>query len=228
MSKEEPTKSSPLEMLGIGEVGEGVADGPSTMFNRAFDRRVRIAMGVIAASLTIFIGFGVYVNWPSNREAGYMPEQPLDYSHKTHAGDLGIECQYCHSNAAKGPHATVPPISTCMKCHLEVQPKGPDGKLKPGVATLLDHWNNKKPLAWTKVNDVADFVYFDHSRHVLKEIECQECHGPVETFEHMKRQHGLKMSWCIDCHSQPEKKPDGKGGFIMGLKAPINCATCHR
>jgi len=199
------------------------------MFTRTFDRRVYLTLGVLVASGVIFVAFGVYANWPSNREAGYMPPQPMAYSHKTHAGTLKIDCLYCHTNATKGPNASVPPLSTCMNCHNEVQPKGKDGKLKPDIKLLLEHWKQGKPIRWNKVHVLADFVFFDHSRHMADgTIRCQECHGPVETFEHMKRQYGLKMSWCLDCHKQEVKKKDLRGREVTTTRAPIHCSTCHR
>lgn len=216
-----------LRKFGIKTVAEANAR-KGTFFTRAFDRRVYRALILIGLALFIFVALGVFVNWPSHREAGYMPAQPIEYSHKTHPGTLGIECEYCHSNASKGPNATVPPLSTCMKCHEEVQPKGPDGKLKPGMKTLLDHWKRKQPIVWTKVHVLADFVYFDHSRHVAKDIKCQRCHGPVETFLHMKRVYGLKMRWCLNCHMEEEQVEDKQGTLQWKQKAPVHCATCHR
>jgi hypothetical protein len=175
-------------------------------------------------------------------EAGYEPVQPIPFSHKTHAGDMQIACLYCHSQADRGALATVPPLSTCMKCHDQVTPRDDRGNLKPGIETLLAHWERREPVAWEKVNDLADFVYFDHSRHVNAGVSCQECHGPVETMERVRREYGLKMSWCLDCHRQPaadaaatkpaEPDPDRSGpdaGRInRGIRAPIHCTACHR
>ena len=116
-----------------------------------------------------------------------------------------------------------------MKCHQEVKPKDKDGKLKPGVKLLLEHWRKREPIRWTKVHVLADFVFFDHSRHMAGgDITCQECHGKVETFEHMRRQYGMKMSWCLDCHKQPVEKRDLKGRLVKTTRAPIHCSTCHR
>ena len=99
------------------------------MFTRKFERRVYIAVGVFVLSCTIGVGFGAYVLWPSNLEAGYQPPQPLPFSPLLHAGDMKIPCLYCHSEADRGPHATVPPLSTCMKCHEQVQTKDAAGNL---------------------------------------------------------------------------------------------------
>lgn len=198
------------------------------MFTKRFERRVYVAVGVLLFSVALGTSFGAYVLWPSRREAGYEPTQPIPYSHKLHAGELEINCLYCHTNATKGPYATVPSVATCMKCHEQVQPKDEDGNVTPGMATLLKHWETRTPIVWNKVHDLADFAYFDHSRHMAAGLACQECHGPVETMEHMRRQYGQKMSWCLDCHKQ--QPTEGEPAFERGdaIRAPIHCTTCHR
>jgi len=199
------------------------------MFTKKFDNRVYLAIVVVLLSGALGVSFGAYVLWPSHREAGYAPEQPIAYSHKLHAGELDIDCLYCHTQADKGPRATVPPVSTCMKCHDQVQTKDEQGNLTPAMATLLDHWEKKEPIVWHKVNDLADFVYFDHSRHVNSGVTCQECHGPIETMERVRREYGLKMSWCLDCHKQTPSQ--GDAAFQRGdptTRAPIHCSACHR
>lgn len=209
------------------------------VFTKRFDRRVYLAIGVFAFSVALGVSFGAYSLWPSNAEAGYGPMQPFAFDHKVHAGTLKIDCLYCHSNADKGAHATVPPLSTCMNCHTKVQPKDDAGQLKPAISDLLRHWENKEPIEWIKVNDVADFVYFDHSRHASAEVPCQQCHGPVEAMTQMRRQHGLKMAFCLDCHTQdPEPSPASASVLTVhsasevqpssGTLAPTHCTTCHR
>jgi len=212
------------------------------MFTKTFERRVYLAVGVALFSVALGVGFGVYALWPSHAEAGYSPAQPFPFDHKIHAGTLQIDCQYCHANARKSAHATVPQLSICMNCHKQVQPKDANGKLRPAIATLLDHWEKREPIEWIKVNDVADFVYFDHSRHINSNIACQTCHGPVETMQQMRRQEGLKMAFCISCHMQ-EKPNDSQTVAVAGspemaaelvphpgtgTRAPTNCTTCHR
>ncbi len=204
------------------------------MFTRKFERRVYIAVGVFVLSCTIGVAFGAYVLWPSHLETGYQPLQPLPFSHRLHAGDMKIPCLYCHDEADRGAHATVPPLSTCMKCHEQVQTKDEKGNLKPGLAILLDHWKRRAPILWQKVNDVADFVYFDHSRHIAVNLACQDCHGPVETMEHMRRQYSLKMSVCLDCHRRELTDKDPPGAHERAAEegrtnhAPVHCWTCHR
>lgn len=198
------------------------------MFTRKFDRKVRLALGTFAFSGLLGITFGYYVLWPSNMEAGYEPAQPLAYSHKLHAGDMKIQCIYCHSNADKGAQATVPALTTCMNCHTQVQNPGPAGQLTADMTYLLDHVKRQEPIHWRKVNVVADFVYFEHSRHVNSDIKCQECHGPIETMERVRRQYGEKMSWCLGCHRQPPPKDSHAEQLAWSTRAPTHCVTCHR
>ena len=198
------------------------------MFSRKFERRIYIATAILALSGLLGVSFGAYVLWPERREAGYEPAQPIPFSHRLHAGDLSVHCLYCHTGASQGAQAFVPPLSTCMGCHTEVQPKNPNGEMRPGIAALLTHVQKAEPIHWAKVHDLADFVYFDHSRHVAAKLACQECHGPVETMDYMRREHGMKMGWCLDCHKQ--KLPDDDPAAALGrsTRAPIHCTTCHR
>lgn len=199
------------------------------MFTRTFDRRIYIALGVFAGSLLFGVAWGMYILWPSHRETGYMPAQPIAFNHVLHATTREIECEYCHSQVRQGAHATVPSIATCMNCHREFQPTDNLGEIKPEMAKLLDHWERKEPVRWVKVNDVADFVYFDHSRHVEGGgLECVECHGLVERMPTVKRQYGLKMRFCLTCHREPAD-PDSVGAKLgWDTRAPITCTTCHR
>ena len=198
------------------------------MFTRKFERRVYTALSVLLLSVLPGTTFGAYVLWPSRRESVYQPRQPIPYSHKLHAGELTIDLFILSFAANKRPQATIPLVSTCMKCHEQIQTKDKDGNLTEGMAKLLAHWEKGEPIVWNKVNDLADFVYFDHSRHVSTGVTCQECRGPVETFEYMHRQYGLKMSWCMECHKQTPK--EGDPAFERGdaTRVPINCTTCHR
>lgn len=198
------------------------------MFTKELERKIYLALAVLVFAGAIGVAFGSYVLWPSRREAGYQPEQPIPFSHKMHAGELQIDCLYCHSGADAGQHATVPSVKTCMNCHFEVKTKDDDGELTPGIKTLLDHWDNKKPILWNKVHDLADFAYFDHGRHTAAGVDCRECHGEVEEMEHMSRIYGQKMSWCLDCHTDPPTEEQLATRSDLTTRAPIHCTTCHR
>lgn len=201
------------------------------MFTKKFDRRVYLFVVVLLSSTAIGASFAVYALWPANAETGYEPAQPIAYSHRLHAGELKIECQYCHSNVETAACANLPTVSVCMGCHLQIESKDADGQVKPEIAKLTEYWEQKKPIKWVNVHNLADFVYFDHSRHMAAELECQECHGPVETMERVRRFYSLKMGWCLDCHKKPP--PEGypyPHAIVDGRAtwAPIDCVTCHR
>jgi hypothetical protein len=114
-----------------------------------------------------------------------------------------------------------------MNCHAQIESRGPDGLVKEEIRKLKRYWEEKQPIEWINVHNLADFVYFDHSRHLSAGLECQECHGPIETMEKVYRFSSLKMGWCLDCHKKapPEDYPimDGRTTW-----ASINCYTCHR
>lgn len=127
-------------------------------------------------------------------------EQPIAFSHKHHA-NLGIDCRYCHNTVEKSAFANIPPMQTCRNCHnlmwneapmLEAVREGWDEPDRPG-----------KPVEWTRVHDLPDFVYFDHSIHVNHGVGCEECHGRVDQMPLMHREHPLFMKWCLDCHRDP-------------------------
>jgi mono/diheme cytochrome c family protein len=151
-------------------------------------------------------------------QQGYAPEQPIAYSHKLHAGDLGIDCKYCHVGVEKGKNATIPSLNTCMNCHKGVQNVGGE----PGISdeiqkiyTALDYdpaglpgqryGDNPKNIKWVRIHNLPDLAYFNHSQHVkVGGIECQKCHGPIEKMEVVQQWSTLQMAWCIDCHRETE------------------------
>src|SRR5580700_4198646 len=126
-------------------------------------------------------------------------EQPVPFSHKHHAGELGIDCRYCHTTVEKSSFAGVPPTQTCMTCHSQIWVNSP--MLEPVRASYRDD----KSIQWTRVNAVPDFVYFNHSIHINKGIGCTTCHGPVGDMPLTWRANTLQMGWCLDCHRAPEK-----------------------
>lgn len=156
---------------------------------------------------------------PTNE--GFAPEQPLAYSHKTHAGERQMECQYCHFAAERGPYAGIPPLGVCAGCHDHIEAKTPDAEALAHAIALGE------PIAWVRVHDLPDHVAFDHRPHVRAAIECQECHGPVETMERVRQHAPLTMGWCVDCHRAriaEEVPADSETGSKRGL---LDCAVCH-
>ena len=126
-------------------------------------------------------------------------EQPIQFSHAHHVGGEGIDCRYCHTSVETSSFAGIPPTKTCMNCHSLLWANAPI--LEPVRASL----KNDTPLTWIRVNDLPDFVYFNHQIHVRQGVGCATCHGPVDKMPLTYQAHSLQMEWCLDCHRAPEK-----------------------
>ena len=169
-------------------------------------------------------------------------EQPVPFSHKHHAGELGLDCRYCHTTVEKSSFAGVPPTQTCMTCHSQIWTNS--SMLEP----VRLSYRTDQSISWTRVNAVPQFVYFDHSIHISKGVGCTTCHGPIAQMPLTYRAQTLYMSFCIDCHRQPEKyvrpkdqvfnpnwvaPPDQleRGKQLVAeykIQKLTNCSTCHR
>ena len=178
---------------------------------------------------------GAIVIWQSGTfrqygdQSGYEPIQPINFSHKVHAGDNRIDCLYCHSSADKSPVAGIPTATTCMNCHTKVTPDSPEIQK---VAKALE---DEKPIEWVKVNDVPDHVVFNHSRHVNAGVSCNTCHGEVETMERISQFSSFSMGSCVSCHRTHQNVVlDEEGNPQPGtvetktlLNAKTDCTVCH-
>jgi hypothetical protein len=152
------------------------------------------------------------------------PMQPIPFSHKHHAGEFGIDCQYCHSGTDRSRAAGVPAIEVCMGCHSQFPAEYDELE---GIKILKQHWNEKKPIEWKQIHRLPEYVKFRHNRHVSAGLECQRCHGPVEKLDKlylvpdtiwwpwMMPAAKLEMGWCIECHRQNDHQ------------ASQDCLTCH-
>jgi hypothetical protein len=199
------------------------------------------------------LAVGAYGTSPKTTNVGYSPEQPVPFSHKTHAGMLKMDCRYCHTTVDKAAHAAIPATQTCINCHSAATPDG-------SVAISAIHTNSEKllpiresqatgkPVEWERVHDLPDFVYFDHAAHVDSGVSCVSCHGRVDKMDQVYQAETLSMSWCIDCHRNPEPHlrpldlvtqldwvpPEDAatlGARIkeeLNINASTNCSTCHR
>ena len=188
------------------------------------------------------LALGYYALWPRTTTVGYTPEQPVPYSHALHAGELGIDCRYCHNTVDRTAAAAVPPTDTCMNCHELV--RNDSSKLLP----VLESHATGMPVPWTRIHDLPDFVYFDHSAHVTRGVSCLACHGRVDKAEVVSHEELLSMGWCLRCHRHPEEhlrptehvtdldwKPT-EGQRQMGrrlmqandIQPSEDCSTCHR
>lgn len=170
---------------------------------------------------------------------GFEPVQPIEYSHRLHAGELGVPCLYCHSGAERSRHAGVPAASTCMNCHRFVKAKRatvraeeelakkekrkPRLVVAPDIRKLEDAVRTKTPIRWVRIHQTPDFVTFDHRPHVAAGVACQKCHGPVETMERVRQMESLNMGWCVNCH----RGRDGTRLAGLPVKASSDCSVCH-
>jgi len=168
-------------------------------------------------------------------QQGYEPDQPIAYSHRLHAGELGIDCQYCHSGAERSRYAGIPAVSTCLNCHKFVtstwgavqeedkrataEKRAPRKIVSPEIAKLY----TGRPIAWNRIHRLPDFVYFDHRPHIYAGVECQTCHGAVETMDKVRQVSPLTMGWCVNCHR--DVSSNGLGG--KAVHAATDCANCH-
>ena len=165
-----------------------------------------------APLLTVLGGFTVFAVWfwmsPVHTDVGYAPTQPIPYSHKLHAGELGMDCRYCHNNVERSPNAGVPPTQTCMNCHKQVK------ATSPRLAALRESWgdgtpgNDGGPIPWKRIHKVPDYAYFSHSAHTAIKhkgvaVGCVTCHGRVDEMVVVHQVQPLSMSWCLDCHNNP-------------------------
>jgi len=155
--------------------------------------------------VTLALGGWAFLDTFSN--VGYAPIQPIPFSHKLHAGTRKIPCLYCHSNAERSRHATIPSTNVCMNCHLVVRTD------KPAIQQVTKLYEEGKPIPWVRVHRVPDYVYFSHRWHVARGIACQTCHGQIQNEDVVRQAENLKMGWCISCHRQN--------------KASQECNTCH-
>ncbi len=139
------------------------------------------------------IGFG--------RSENYRPDQPIKFSHKVHAQDNQIDCNYCHYNAQHGKSAGIPSADLCMNCHMVVRNGSHSGQFE--IAKVVDAFENNKDIEWIRIHNLPDHVYFNHSQHVnAGKLECAECHGVVEEMHILKQENDLSMGWCLDCHKK--------------------------
>lgn len=206
---------------------------------------------ILGAAYTLVVG--AYAISPRTINVGYQPDQPAAFSHKLHAGELKMDCRYCHNTVERAAHAAVPPTATCVNCHSAANADG-------SVSTTAIHTTSPKLLPvhqsqatgaaipWRKVHDLPDIAYFDHRAHVARGVACVSCHGRVDKMEKVVQVQPMSMSWCLDCHRNPEPhlrplehvtdmqwQPD-KPAELLGaeLRAAwnvhpsTNCSTCHR
>jgi hypothetical protein len=189
------------------------------MNKKVLDYFLKIRLPVILFTVAFAFVLTFYFSRAERDSVGYQPEQPVAFSHKLHAGDMAIDCQYCHVGVSKGRSATVPSVNICMNCHSVAQ------KDKPEIIRLTEYYEKGKPLMWKRIHKLPEYAYFNHSVHINKGIECISCHGDVTQMEKVKQMKAFTMTACLNCH----RNPDINLTYLQNVKkGPENCAACHR
>jgi cytochrome c7-like protein len=203
--------------------------------------RLSIYGALFAVVFALWLGREVNRS-PYVTQADVAREQPVPFSHAHHVGGIGIDCRYCHTTAEVSATAGIPPTKTCMNCHSQIWSNSP--MLEPVRASF----RTGASIQWTRVHDLPDFVYFNHSAHVNKGVGCTTCHGRVDRMPLMWQEASLHMEWCLDCHRHPEKfvrpkeevfnpayqPPDDQVELGRKLVAQYDvhprtsCSACHR
>ena len=225
-------------------------------FFQGFKKLILSNLALVIIIAHIFVLALVVVGWQSLSKIGitqnYKPAQPIEFSHKVHAGEQGIDCNYCHSSARKGKHSNIPSANVCMNCHANIV-EGPKhgtkeiAKIYKAVGYDVDSRSyiegyEQQPIKWVRIHNLPNHAYFNHSQHVVAgNIECQECHGAIEEMDVVYQQEKLTMGWCINCHRdskidldnpyyheydewvEKHKKADLSVEDIGGLE----CGKCH-
>jgi cytochrome c552/cytochrome c7-like protein len=185
-----------------------------------------------------------YYMTPKYTRVGYSPVQPVPFSHALHAGQLGIDCRYCHSNVERSGHANIPTAQTCMNCHSQVKANS------PLLAVVRQSYLTGDPVPWVWIHQTPDYVYFNHAIHVNRGVSCVECHGRVDQMDVVTHAKPFSMGFCLDCHRAPQDHlrpnsevtnlawtaPSAAAQTAMGtqfvhdwnVRPPQSCSGCHR
>jgi hypothetical protein len=213
------------------------------IFHRSTNTLSKVSLAALVLLVGSLIGLAMLLGRSSYvTRANEYVVQPVQFSHLHHVLDDGIDCRYCHTSVETSSFAGIPPTKTCMNCHSQIWQSAPI--LEPVRASFRDD----RPLQWTRVHDLPDFAYFNHSIHVKKGVGCETCHGRVDQMPLMRQVQSLQMEWCLDCHRNPEKyvRPRSEV-FTMGYRPTVpqsvlgpqlvkeygiqgntSCSTCHR
>ena len=213
------------------------------IFDRSSNALARMSLvltGLIVIALGITLDELQRSPWVTRQ--GQRADQPVPFSHKHHVQGLGIQCQYCHTSVEKSSYAGIPPTRTCMNCHSQIWTNA--NLLEP----VRHSWATGESIVWTKVHDLPDYVYFNHSIHVNKGVGCISCHGRVDKMAAVEKDTTMTMGFCLDCHRHPEAnlrpvsevanmdwKPEGDpvdSGRLLAAQNEVHtrtsCTTCHR
>lgn len=191
-------------------------------------RTARILSVLITIIGALAVWEGSTFSWLGNQQ-GYSPVQPINFSHKLHAGENKISCLYCHGGAERSAVAGIPATSVCMNCHSQIR------KDSPEIQKIARSAAGGTPIQWVRIHDLPDHVRFNHQRHIVVQIACQQCHGPVETMDRVAQFETLSMGMCIACHrthraitldalGRPAVSQESTKARLM---ASTDCSVCH-
>lgn len=199
----------------------------------------QLLLGLIIFATAAVAGVWYYFS-PEYTDVGYAPEQPVPFSHKLHAGELDFDCQYCHTNVSDSKHANVPATETCMNCHSQIKTDS------PRLEKIRDSWETGEAIEWIRVHNLPDYAYFNHAAHVNVGVGCESCHGRIDRMDVVQQVEPLSMSWCLDCHRNPEQyvrpveevttmgyeivNQIEKGQELVSennITPPTDCQSCH-
>ncbi|GAB3963037.1 c-type cytochrome [Spirosoma harenae] len=212
--------------------GQRLKAGLSSAFNNPTLRSIVIWLFLlVAAKETIDGAYGVGI------QQGYAPKQPIAYSHKLHAGQYKIDCNYCHTGAQKGKNATIPAANICMNCHGVIKKESPE------IQKIYKAIEENRPIEWIRVHNLPDLAYFNHAQHAnVGNVACQTCHGEIEKMEVVEARSSLTMGWCIDCHRRTDvntkdnayydklvalHKKESKEPLKVANIGGLECSKCH-
>lgn len=216
-----------------------------SLFPEWSNTAIRAALlALVATIVAVPTALMIYMRTPDAWAVGLPPDQPIEFDHRHHVRDDGIDCLYCHRGAEVSDVAQVPPTSTCMGCHNQVWNES------PLIEPVRRSWFTGAPIPWNRVHDLPDHVYFNHAIHVNKGIGCVTCHGRVDQMARVYKVAAMNMAWCLECHRSPEPHlrpldritdmewtpPFGEEGARLreelarryGVRRLTNCTTCHR
>lgn len=213
------------------------------IFHRSMNTfsRMSIFGAVFIVAGGVFLA-GILARSPYATEAGVVQVQPVAFSHKHHVGKIGIDCRFCHWTVETAASAGMPSTEICLNCHSQLF------RDSPMLDPVRESARTGRPLAWNRVHDLPDFVYFDHSIHLHKGLACESCHGRVDEMPLMWREETLHMEWCLDCHRQPERRLRARAALFQfaqqeageeresgerlleeyHVSRKTNCSHCHR
>ncbi len=213
------------------------------IFHRSFNSISKASVPILFLLVMLGTGAGWAVYKSAYATRATIPlTQPVPFSHRHHVTGLGIDCRYCHATVETSAFADIPPVETCMTCHSQIWTDSP--MLEP----IRESFRTGKPLEWTRVHDLPDFVFFNHGIHVAKGVGCVTCHGQVDQMPLMFQEKTLYMEWCLECHRQPERfvrprdrvfdmqwRPE-EDQLALGrrlvkeykINRMTDCSTCHR